>query len=67
MKKEFDVMVSRNDLIEIGFKPTQASNMLKESKDYLVKVEGVSFYDNRQINVVPARIIEKLFHIQIVR
>ncbi|MET1995946.1 DUF3173 family protein [Enterococcus faecium] len=65
MEKDFDIMVSRKDLINMGFRPNQAYRMLKEAKEFLVMVEGVDFYNNRQINVVPARVIEKLFHLKI--
>uniref|UniRef100_UPI00403F676F DUF3173 family protein n=1 Tax=Candidatus Enterococcus willemsii TaxID=1857215 RepID=UPI00403F676F len=65
MEKEFDIMVSRKDLINMGFRPNQAYQMLKEAKEFLVMVEGVDFYNNRQISVVPARVIEKLFHLKI--
>lgn len=58
-------MVNRSDLIQMGFKSNQARQMLKESKEYLTKIEGLSFYSNRQVSVVPARIIEKLYHIQL--
>ncbi|MDU5337091.1 DUF3173 family protein [Enterococcus sp.] len=65
MKTKFEIMVSSNDLIDLGFKPFQAKQMIRESKEHLVTVEGIDFYDNRQVNIVPARIIEKLFSIQI--
>ncbi|HAP2864199.1 TPA: DUF3173 domain-containing protein [Enterococcus faecalis] len=67
MNKDFEVMVSRSDLIQIGFKPHQASVMIREAKKHLSIVEGISFYSNRQVGVVPARIIEKLFDIQIIK
>ncbi|EIQ7148835.1 DUF3173 family protein [Enterococcus faecalis] len=60
-------MVRSEDLIELGFKPYQAKQMIKECKEHLSKIEGISLYYNRQVNVVPARIIEKLFDIQIER
>lgn len=65
MRNEFDLMVNKKDLINMGFKPNQAGQIIKESKEYLVKIEGVNFYSNRQVSVVPARIIEKLYHIQV--
>ncbi|CAD5900489.1 DUF3173 family protein [Listeria innocua] len=67
MTKDFEVMISRLDLIHIGFKPHQASVMIREAKEHLSTVEGISFYSNRQVGVVPARIIEKLFDIQIIK
>lgn len=67
MTKDFEVMISRLDLIHIGFKPNQASVMIREAKEHLSTVEGISFYSNRQVGVVPARIIEKLFDIQIIK
>lgn len=62
---EFDIMISKSDLVSMGFKTNQAAQMLREAKEYLVSVEGVNLYDNRQINVVPARIIEKLFRLKV--
>lgn len=65
MEKGFEVMVNASDLIELGFRPYQAKQMVKECKEHLAKVEGIDLYYNRQINIVPARTLEKLFGIQI--
>lgn len=65
MSKCFETMVSCKDLIELGFKPYQAKQIIKECKEHLANVEGIYFYYNRQINIVPARIVEKLFNIQL--
>ncbi|MGM0111202.1 DUF3173 family protein [Enterococcus sp. DIV0187] len=65
MTKNFEEMVSAKDLIELGFKPYQAKQIIKECKEYLANIEGISFYYNRQVAIVPARILEKLFGIQI--
>ncbi|WP_430617346.1 DUF3173 family protein [Enterococcus sp. AZ188] len=65
MEDNFDLMVGKADLINMGFKPNQAAKMLKEAKEFLVRIEGIEFYSNRQISVVPARIIEKLFYLKI--
>lgn len=65
MINEFDIMITKSDLISMGFKNNQATQMLREAKQYLVNVEGIYLYNNRQISVVPARIIEKLFHLKI--
>lgn len=58
-------MVSRHDLEKMGFKRNQAQTMVRECKDYLVRIEGIDLFNNRQICVVPARTIEKLYHIQL--
>lgn len=65
MEKQKDIMIKRSDLIKLGFKPNQATQIIKECKEYLINVEGINFYSNRQVGVVPARVIEKLFHIQV--
>ncbi len=65
MKKSFEVMVSSKDLIEIGFKPYQAKQIIRDCKEYLAKIEGIDLYYNRQVSVVPARVVEKLFKIKI--
>jgi|GEM_PF-2209446 len=62
----FEQMVCRADLVEVGFRPNQANFMVREAKKYLYNVEGVEFYGNPQVKVVPGRIIEKLFHVQLV-
>ncbi|MBO6438781.1 DUF3173 domain-containing protein [Enterococcus faecalis] len=63
----FETMIGCKDLIDLGFKPYQAKQIMKQCKEYLVKVEGIDFYYNRQVDIVPARIIEKLFNIQMVK
>jgi hypothetical protein len=61
METKCDFMVNRAILIEMGFKPSQAARMIKESKAYLARIEGIDFYNNRQVGVVPSRVIEHLF------
>lgn len=65
MRNNFEIMVSSEELIELGFKPYQAKQIIRECKDYLTQVEGIDFYYNRQVGIVPARVIEKLFNIQV--
>lgn len=65
METKCDFMVNRAILIEMGFKLSQAARMIKESKAYLARIEGIDFYNNRQVGVVPSRVIEQLFHIQV--
>lgn len=65
MEKDFDTMVNRSDLINLGFKANQATQMIKEAKKFLINIEGVELYNNRQINMVPSRVIEELFHLKI--
>lgn len=65
MKVCFEAMVSSKELIETGFKPYQAKQIIRECKEYLSEIEGISLYYNRQVNIVPARVIEKLFNIQV--
>lgn len=65
IENSYDTMVNCKRLIELGFKPRQASKIIRESKEYLVKVEGIDFYSGRQVSVVPARVIQKLFYIKV--
>lgn len=65
MKNSFEVMVNSDDLIALGFKPYQSKRMIRDCKNYLAQVEGIDLYYNRQVRVVPARIIEKLFNIKV--
>lgn len=65
MQSCFETMVSCKELVELGFKPYQAKQILRKCKEYLAQVEGIDFYYNRQVSVVPARVVEKLFNIQV--
>ncbi|GMC04623.1 hypothetical protein K5E_26620 [Enterococcus thailandicus] len=65
LEKTYDVMIDRSRLIELGFKPSQASKIIREAKEYLANVQGIKFYSGRQVAAVPARIIQKLFYIEI--
>ncbi len=65
MEKQFETMVSKSDLEELGFNRNQATVMVQQCKKYLVQIEGIDFYANRQVRVIPARILEKLFGIQL--
>lgn len=40
MRNNFEIMVSSEELIELGFKPYQAKQIIRECKDYLTQVEG---------------------------
>lgn len=67
MNNSFEVMVSANHLVDLGFKPYQAKQIIKECKEYLALIEGFTFFYNRQVSIVPARIVEKLYGIQITK
>lgn len=58
-------MVNARDLIELGFKPHQAKQMIRECKNHLANVEGIDLYYNRQVKIIPARILQQLFGLQI--
>jgi hypothetical protein len=65
MQSCFEAMVNCKELVELGFKPYQAKQIIRECKEYLAQVEGIDFYYNRQVSIVPARVVEKLFDIQV--
>ncbi|EGO7946515.1 DUF3173 domain-containing protein [Enterococcus faecalis] len=60
-------MISSDDLVNLGFKPYQAKKIIKESKEHLANIDGIELYYNRQIKIVPARIVEQLFGIQVLQ
>ncbi len=55
MQSCFETMVSCKELVELGFKPYQAKQILRKCKEYLAQVEGIDFYYNRQVSVVCSR------------
>lgn len=57
--------VTKNELIEIGFKEHQAVTIIQQAKKNLVK-EGYSFYNNRRLGTVPMSSVEKIIGVPLV-
>lgn len=52
-------LISKLDLIHLGYSDYLASKIIRETKRLLVK-QGFSYYNNRRIGKVPAAAVEKI-------
>jgi len=57
--------VTKNELIEIGFKEHQAVTIIQQARKNLVK-EGYPFYNNRRLGTVPMSSVEKIIGVPLV-
>lgn len=53
-------LVSKEDLIAVGFKEHTASSIIKQAKMYMVYNKKVPFYNNRRLGLVPRDVVESL-------
>lgn len=54
-----NITVSKSDLESLGFKPSVATRIIKESKLLMVN-KGFSFYDNSKLGLVPKNAVEEI-------
>ncbi|CAC9765417.1 hypothetical protein IE044AEMC_01810 [Enterococcus faecalis] len=52
-------LISKKDLIAIGYSDYSASQIIRKSKQLLVK-QGFPYYRNRRVGKVPASTVEKV-------
>lgn len=56
MQRQF---VSKQDLVELGFREHQAKNIIQQTKIVMVN-DGYPLYNNRRIGIVPLKQVEKV-------
>lgn len=52
-------LVSKKDLIQVGYSNYHAAKIIRDSKQLLVN-KGFTYYKNRRLGVVPNHVIEEL-------
>lgn len=57
-------LISKLDLIHLGYSEYLASKIIRETKQLLVK-QGFSYYNNRRIGKVPAAAVEKIIGLKL--
>ena len=55
-------MITKKELENIGFKPHQATTIIREAKILMVN-NGFPYYNNKRVGVVPAHIVESIIGI----
>ena len=56
--------VTKNDLIELGYKKYTAQGIIREAKALMVQ-RGYTLYLNRRIGVVPKNVVEDIIGVKI--
>lgn len=52
-------MISKKDLVAIGFKPNQAVNIIRMAKNSMV-IKGFPYYNNKRVGIVPLHAVEEI-------
>ncbi|MDR1568624.1 MAG: DUF3173 domain-containing protein [Streptococcaceae bacterium] len=53
-------LISKEDLILLGYKEHTASSIIKQAKAFMVYNRGVPLYNNRRLGFVPRDVVESL-------
>ena len=57
-------MVTKNELQEIGFGPSQSSDIIRKAKCLMVN-KGYGYYNNRRLGCVPMEAVEEILGISL--
>ncbi|MGC5927574.1 DUF3173 family protein [Enterococcus faecalis] len=58
-------LISKEDLILLGYKEHTASSIIKQAKIYMVYNRKVPFYNNRRLGLVPRDVVESLIGVKL--
>lgn len=58
-------LISKQDLIELGYKEHTASSIIKQAKTIMVYNRKVPFYNNRRLGLVPRDVVESLIGVRL--
>ncbi|WP_332238486.1 DUF3173 domain-containing protein [Sporolactobacillus sp. KGMB 08714] len=55
-----NVTVSKDDLIELGFKKYQAVSLIRQAKAIMVHQHKCAYYNNKRLGIVPRFAVESI-------
>lgn len=58
------IMVTKNDLVKLGFGASQSADIIRKSKALMVS-KGYGFYSSRKLGRVPSRAVEEILGIEL--
>ena len=58
-------LISKDDLIKLGYKKHTAISIIQAVKKDLVYNKGVAFYNNRRLGLVPRESVENLIGVKL--
>ncbi|WP_088838706.1 DUF3173 domain-containing protein [Listeria sp. ILCC792] len=56
--------VSKNDLIELCYRPHTASTIIRQAKQIMVQ-RGYPFYQNKRLSYVPRNVVEEIIGVSL--
>ena len=60
------VTVTKKDLITLGYGPSFAASIIKESKKLMIK-KGHTYYESKKLDRVPREAVEELLGVTLVQ
>ncbi len=60
------VMITKNDLYQMGFGVSQSSDIIRKAKRLMVN-KGYGYYNNRRLGCVPIEAVEEILGIHLER
>ncbi|PQC10773.1 hypothetical protein CUM91_13070 [Enterococcus faecalis] len=58
-------LISKHDLMLLGYKEHTASSIIKQAKQFMVYNRKVPFYNNRRLGLVPRDVVEFLIGVKL--
>ncbi|MFS7261509.1 DUF3173 domain-containing protein [Carnobacterium divergens] len=58
------ITLTKQDLIRLGFGPTQSQNIIRMSKYHMVQ-QGYSYYNSKRLGRVPVHAVEEILGISL--
>ena len=65
MERRIMVTVTRQDLIELGYGNSFATEIIREAKKLMIS-KGHTYYQSRKLNRVPTEAVEELLGIKLI-
>lgn len=62
VERRFMITVTKRDLIELGYGPSFAADIIKKAKELMVE-KGHTYYQSRKLDRVPKEAVEELLGI----
>ena len=61
-----NVMITKSELLKLGFGPSQSSDIIRKAKCLMVN-KGYGYYSNRRLGCVPIEAVEEILGVQMER
>lgn len=53
-------IITKQDLISIGYSDYQSKEIIRQARQYMIKLGHGDFYDNRKVTTIPLKAVSKI-------